>query len=291
MLYAVSHTTNYLYTEPVSLCHNLVHLRPRPLPRQVCHQSQLIVQPEPRTLQSQMDYFGNPMTLFTIQEPHRKLSITAKHRIEVTPSDPLRLLDTPSWEQVRDLMKTARAPAFLEAYQFVFDSHYVQRSTEFIAYAASSFTPGRPLLDAVMHLTHRIHREFRYDAKATSLTTPVREVLLHRHGVCQDFAHLQIGCLRSLGLAARYVSGYLQTKPPPGREKLIGSDASHAWLSAFCPGTGWVDFDPTNNMMPAEQHVTVAWGRDYDDISPVKGVILGGGIHTMTVAVDVAPIA
>jgi transglutaminase-like putative cysteine protease len=291
MLYAVSHTTTYHYTEPVSLCHNLLHLCPRQSPRQTCHHSQLFVSPEPATLQTQLDYYSNPMTLFTLQVPHQELKLSAQHRIEVHAADSIRLHDSPPWEQVRDLLLTDRAPAFLEAYQFVFDSHYVQRCVELRHYAASSFTPDRPLLDAMMHLTHRIHRDFRYDAKATSLATPLREVLLHKHGVCQDFAHLQIGCLRSLGLPARYVSGYLQTKPPPGRERLIGVDASHAWLSVFCPGVGWVDFDPTNNMIPADQHITIAWGRDYDDVSPVKGIILGGGNHSMSIAVDVASIA
>jgi transglutaminase-like putative cysteine protease len=290
MLYAVSHTTTYHYTEPVSLCHNLLHLHPRYFPRQLCHESQLLVTPEPLVLQSQLDYFGNPMTLFTIQEAHRQLSIVARHRIEVTAGEPLQLQETPPWERVRDLLKTERAPALLEAYQFVFDSLYVQRSAELTEYVAPSFTAERPLLEAVMHLTHRIHRDFRYDAKATSLATPLREVLQHRHGVCQDFAHLEIGCLRSLGLSARYISGYLETRPAPGRERLVGSDASHAWVSVFCPGVGWVDFDPTNNMIPAAEHITIAWGRDYDDISPVKGIIMGGGNHSMSIAVDVVPI-
>jgi len=288
MLYNVSHTTSYQYTDAVSLCHNLVHLRPRAAPRQTCHQSSMIVQPEPRAWEYLQDYFGNPINLFTIQEPHKKLSIVAKHRIEVAPNPGVPLADSLAWEQARDWLGTERTPAALEAYQFAFDSHYIQRDAELRGYAEPSFAPGRPILEAVMDLTERIHREFRYDAKATSIATPLGEVLEHRHGVCQDFAHLQIGCLRSLGLAARYVSGYLQTKPPAGRERLIGADASHAWMSVFCPDIGWVDFDPTNNLIPSEQHITIAWGRDYDDISPVKGVILGGGRHTMSIAVDVA---
>lgn len=194
-----------------------------------------------------------------------------------------------SWEEVRDSIRTDRN--HLEACQFTYDSHYVARSNALLEYAAPSFAAGRPMLDAVADLTARIHREFRYDAKATTLATPLKEVLQHRHGVCQDFAHLAIGCLRSLGLAARYVSGYLQTNVPEGKERLIGADASHAWLSVFCPDVGWVDFDPTNNMIPADRHLTIAWGRDYDDVSPIKGVILGGGSHTMTIAVDVAPLA
>ena len=289
MLYNISHTTNYLYTEPVSLCHNLVHLRPRQAPRQTNLQSHMLVQPEARAMEHLLDYFGNPISVFTIQEPHRKLSIKMTHRIEVTPIEAVCLADSPAWEQVREMLRTVRSPSVLEAFQFVFDSHYIQRNAELAAYAEPSFAPGRPLLEAAMDLTERIHREFRYDSKATSLATPLSEVLEHRHGVCQDFAHLQIACLRSLGLAARYVSGYLQSKPPPGRERLVGVDASHAWLSVFCPNAGWVDFDPTNRVIPSDQHITIAWGRDYDDISPVKGVVLGGGTHAMSIYVDVAP--
>jgi len=289
MHYNVTHSTKYAYTEPVSLCHNLVHLRPRITPRQTCHQSNLLVQPEPRALVHQNDYFGNPIALFTIQEPHKKLSITVKHRIEVKPNEPINLQESPPWEAVRDGLKTDRSPAALDAYQFTSDSHYVPRAAELFGYAEPSFAPGRPLLDAVMDLTTRIHTDFRYDPKATTLATPLADVLKHRRGVCQDFAHLQLGCLRALGLAARYVSGYLQTRSVAGRDQLVGADASHAWIAVYCSKFGWVDFDPTNNLIPSEHHLTIAWGRDYDDISPVKGVIFGGGTHTMTIAVEVAP--
>ena len=179
----------------------------------------------------------------------------------------------------------------MEACSFTFDSHYVKRSPALAEYATPSFAPGRPILDATADLSARIHREFRYDAKATTISTPLAEVLANRHGVCQDFAHLAIGCLRSLGLAARYVSGYLESRPPPGRARLVGADASHAWLAVFAPGLGWVDFDPTNNVLPSERHLTLAWGRDYGDVSPIRGVILGGGSHTMSISVDVAPLA
>ncbi len=289
MLYNVTHATEYVYSESVSLCHNLVHLQPRSAPRQRCHQTHLTVHPDPRALVHQYDYFGNPIALFTIQEPHKKLSISVKHRIEVQPLEPVPLNTSLAWETVRDALVSNRAPIVLDAYQFTFDSHFVPRVAGLAEYAESSFPPGRPLLEAVMDLTSRIHADFRYDARATSLSTPLAEVLTHRHGVCQDFAHLQIGCLRSLGLAARYVSGYLQTRCPEGRERLVGADASHAWISVFCPNLGWVDFDPTNNVIPSDQHITLAWGRDYDDISPVKGVVLGGGTHTMAIAVDVTP--
>jgi transglutaminase-like putative cysteine protease len=288
MLYAVTHTTTYAYADAVSLCHNLVHLRPRAVPWQTCRDSQLIVTPEPRTVTHQLDYFGNPISLFTIQEPHKKLQITATHRIETAPALVPQGARGESWEQVRDAVKSDRA--LLDACQFTFDSHYIARSAGLLDYAAPSFPAGRALLDGVADLTGRIHQEFRYDATATTLATPLADVLAHRHGVCQDFAHLAIGCLRSLGLPARYVSGYLQTKAAEGSERLVGADASHAWLSVFCPGAGWVDFDPTNNIAPSDRHLTIAWGRDYDDVSPIKGVILGGGSHTMTIAVDVVAI-
>jgi transglutaminase-like putative cysteine protease len=284
MLYSVTHTTTYTYTDPVSLCHNLVHLRPRVAPRQTCIDTELLVMPEPRAMVRQHDYFGNPVSLFTIQEPHKKLEITARHRIEIT-GPTIEIAGRMSWEETRDALHLNRT--HLDGLQFVFDSHYVKQSAKLLEYAAPSFAPGRPLLDAAADLTSRIHRDFRYDAKATTLATPLADVLAQRRGVCQDFAHLAIGCLRSLGLAARYVSGYLQTNVPEGKERLIGADASHAWLSVYCPDVGWVDFDPTNNMTPSERHITIAWGRDYDDVSPIKGIILGGGSHTMTIAVDV----
>jgi transglutaminase-like putative cysteine protease len=239
---------------------------------------------------SRLDYFGNPASFFTVQEPHRQLTITAVHVIEVIPPAVPDPTATPPWETVRDLLARDRGPAAVEACQFVFDSPYVHASPELTAYAAVSFDPGRPLLQAVLDLTGRIHTEFRYDPRATTLATPLQEVFANRRGVCQDFAHLQIACLRSQGLAARYISGYLCTMAPPGRERLVGADASHAWLSVYCPGHGWIDIDPTNNVIPSDKHVLLAWGRDYDDVSPIKGVILGGGQHTVKVAVDVVPL-
>ncbi len=175
----------------------------------------------------------------------------------------------------------------LDAYQFAFDSHYVKKDAQLTAYATPSFPPGRPILEAVLDLTHRIFTEFQFDSYATTIDTPLQELLEKRRGVCQDFAHLGIGSLRSLGLAARYVSGYLLTNPPPGQKRLIGADMSHAWLSVFVPGFGWIDFDPTNDVIPREKHITLAWGRDYDDVSPIKGVILGGGRHSISVGVNV----
>jgi transglutaminase-like putative cysteine protease len=181
-----------------------------------------------------------------------------------------------------------RSPTILDAYQFVFDSRYIQCGADLARYAAPSFDAGRPLLEVVQDLTRRIHTDFRYDQQATTLATPLRDVLENRRGVCQDFAHLQIGCLRSMGVPARYVSGYLRTRPNLERPPAVGAHASHAWLSVFCPDFGWIDVDPTNDLIPSDTHITLAWGRDYDDVSPIKGVILGGGHHTVAVAVDVA---
>jgi transglutaminase-like putative cysteine protease len=298
MIYRVTHTTTYAYSEPVTLCHNLVHLTPRDTPGQKSRHHQLLVSPLPAVAKSHTDFFGNHAQFFTVQEPHKRLSVTARSSTHVTPIPPPDAHQTPPWEQTRAALETDHSAHGLETYQFAFDSPYVKTSPELADYAAGSFPAGRPLLDALLDLTRRIHHDFRYDHTATTVATPIHEVLRLRRGVCQDFAHLQIGCLRSLGLAARYVSGYLLTNPPPGQQRLIGADASHAWLSVYCPvqeeGPGpwtagaWIDVDPTNNQIPSHKHITLAWGRDYDDVSPIKGVVLGGGDHSVAVGVDVA---
>jgi transglutaminase-like putative cysteine protease len=289
MLYRIRHITTYHYSDPVSLCHNLAHLTPRNSPFQECFETDLRISPEPAVMTIQRDFFGNPATFFSIQEPHTTLDVIAQHVVEITPRTGTFSLASPSWESVRDQLAQHVDEELLLAYAFAFDSPYIQTSEELAEFAASSFTPGRPLLEATLDLTKKIHREFRYDPKATTVTTPLREMFVNRRGVCQDFAHLQIGCLRSLGLAARYISGYLCTEPPPGQPRLVGADASHAWLSVYCPNLGWIDFDPTNGVIPGDKHILVAWGRDYDDVSPIKGVILGGGQHRVTVGVDVIP--
>jgi transglutaminase-like putative cysteine protease len=198
--------------------------------------------------------------------------------------------ESPAWETVRDSVPGDHSEEGLNAYQFVFDSIRVSAKPELATYARDSFPPGRPLLEAVFDLTARIHQDFRFDPKATEVTTPVETFFEKRRGVCQDFSHLQIACMRSLGLPARYVSGYLRTLPPPGRPRLVGSDASHAWCAAWCPRFGWVDFDPTNNCVPSDGHITLAWGRDYSDVSPIRGVLLGGAKHSLKVGVDVMPL-
>jgi len=289
MLYKVVHTTIYDYVEPVSLCHNVLHLAARSGFWQTRRSSELRISPPPSVMTERIDFFGNIATFATIEEPHRQLSVTAINVIDLAPISHPQAELTPPWDTVRDQMRSDPRPDVLAASQFVFDSPYVASGEPFAAYAGPSFPPGRPILEAVRDLTARIHDEFRYDPTATTIATPIKEVLQQRHGVCQDFAHLQIGCLRSLGLAARYVSGYL-VNARPDRPALVGSEASHAWVSFFCPGFGWIDIDPTNNQVPCDHHILLAWGRDYDDVSPIKGVILGGGTHTVKVEVELNPI-
>jgi transglutaminase-like putative cysteine protease len=290
MRYKVSHTTVYSYDETVPICHNEVRLAPRNLPRQRCLSNRLLVKPQPASIQRRLDYFGNDVSFFAIEEGHQKLTVTALSKVQVDASPPFDAASTAPWEQVRDSLAADRTPAGLEAYQHVFDSLHVQTSGELASYAAPSFTPGRPCLEAVLDLTRRIHVDFAFDRAATSVSTSIDEVLRLRRGVCQDFAHLEIGCLRSIGLAARYVSGYLLTAPPVGQPRLVGTDASHAWLSVYCGVAGWVDVDPTNDAIPSTRHVLLAWGRDYSDVCPIKGVFIGGGGHRMTVSVDVLPL-
>jgi transglutaminase-like putative cysteine protease len=290
MQYRVSHTTTYRYAEPVSVCHNELRLTPRDRPGQNLLRSQLLVEPAPSTLQRDLDYFGNAITFLTLQEPHLDLKITAMSHVELT-APATKLPQAPAWEVVAERLRSERTVEGLAAFELSLDSPLVRTDADVQRFAAPSFPPGRSLLDGVRDLVHRIHAEFVYDPDATCVSTPIADVLRERRGVCQDFAHVAIACLRALGLAARYVSGYIETVPAPGRERLLGADASHAWLAVYVPEHGWVDFDPTNDLVPDGSHVTLAWGRDYGDVPPVKGVVLGGGEHSMDVAVDVLPLS
>ena len=277
-----THTTTYLYTEPVSICHTEVHLTPRDGRNQRLLDHNLSIVPMPEATFSHKDYFGNDVTYFSIHEPHRTLTISAASVIEKTPDIPLEPCLTPAWEEARG-EKWRHADGYaLKDYQFVFPSPRIAPAPEFAAYAEISFTAGRPFLEAAVDLCHRIYTEFHYDQRATTVATSVAEVLESRRGVCQDFAHFMIACLRSLGLAARYVSGYLKAGD------LIGGQASHAWVSVFFPGLGWLDLDPTNDQLVNGNHVTLAWGRDYSDVAPVKGVAIGGGEQVIHVSVAVA---
>lgn len=290
MKYRIRHTTRYVYSEAVSLCHNEVYLRPRNAARQTCHLVQLDVSPPPDTTARRTDYFGNQVEFFTVQERHKRLEVSCQSEVTVEPFAPPMANLTPPWEDVVETMRGSEASRHLEAAQFVFESTYVRYHDPLAQYALQSFTPRRPVIEAALDLTHRVFQDFKYDTCATNVMTPILEVFEHRRGVCQDFAHLMLGCLRSIGVPARYVSGYLQTTPVNGQDRLIGADASHAWVSVYCPSFGWVDFDPTNDTIPSDKHILVAWGRDYADVSPIKGVILGGGQHSLEVAVSVTPI-
>lgn len=286
--YRIHHETRYRYSKPVSLCHNEAHLLPREAPHQRVLQSELRIRPKPAVCLTRKDFFGNAVTYFALQESHDMLVVTAESQVEVTPVPAPDLGHFPPWEEVREHLGSDLGEEALEARQFLLDSPFVSADEPLHRYAVPSFLSGRPMLEAVHDLMRRIHADFVYDPEFTTVATPLAEVLAHRRGVCQDFAHLAIGCLRSLGLAARYVSGYLETVPPPGQPRKVGADASHAWFSVYVPGHGWVDFDPTNDQIPLGQHITTAWGRDYTDITPLKGVIFGGARHALSVAVDVS---
>lgn len=287
LLYEVNHSTRYEYQGSVSVAHHLAHLSPRTTPRQTCFSQTLTIDPVPGALTTRPDYFGNSASLFTIAAAHKYLDVAFRSRVAVAPAFIPESHESPTWENIRGLCRGDRSGLSLEAMEFVHDSPRVRIDMNYAQYAGPSFTPGRPVMDAVIDLTRRIHKDFAFDPKATSVSTTVEEFFQTRRGVCQDLAHLQIACLRSLGLPARYVSGYLETDPPPGQTKLVGADASHAWISFYCPGIGWIDVDPTNNCLPSLRHITVAWGRDYSDVSPLRGVLLGGGKHILTVSVDV----
>jgi transglutaminase-like putative cysteine protease len=273
MVLKVRHRTVYRYAHPVALSHNQVVSEPRETPSQKLLSNQLDIEPAPNYTSRRRDVFGNWLTYFTLEEPHRELSIVTRSEVEVTPAE----RPVPS---KRDEFS---------ALQFRYASPLVPTLPELASYAQGSFAPERPLLESLQELNSRIHADFEYRPGSTDITTPLPQVLISRRGVCQDFAHLLVGMARSLGLSARYVSGYLLTNPPPGKARLVGADASHAWASVFLPSTGWVDFDPTNNMLCGDSHVTQAWGRDYHDVSPVRGVVLGGGKQTVGVYVDVLP--
>lgn len=291
MRYAVTHKTTLAYEQPVSISQHVLRLEPRDTLRQTMLGFDLDVDPMPSQQGNRTDFFGNHVHHLTIQTPHDTLTVESRSSIDVIPRESeIAISESPAWEQVADsLLEQTMTP--LGAAYFAFPSPYVSWRSVVQEYALPSFAPGRPVLEAVMDLTSRIFADFEYKGGVSDVWTPVHDVVEMRQGVCQDFAHLEIACLRSLGIPARYVSGYLLTHPPPGQEKLVGSDASHAWLAAWAGDLGWVDFDPTNNLMPDFEHVTVGWGRDYGDLSPMNGFITGGGAHTVSVGVDVASVS
>lgn len=289
MKYLISHTTRYDYEQPVGSCYNLAYMLPRDTAQQKLKQVDIQVQPSIAMSNRRSDYFGNQVFQFSIEQDHTQLSVTVTSEVEIDKVQSNRNLDFGNTcTYARERLRESSDEACLNAREFLLDSPMIQQHPELAAYAAPSFADDRPFLSAVMELNERIYRDFIYDPEFSDVATPLSEVFKHKRGVCQDFAHFAIGCLRSLGYPARYVSGYLETLPPPGQEKLIGTDATHAWFAVYSSGEGWFEFDPTNNKMAGEQHITTAWGRDYSDVTPLKGVIFGGGqTHQLSVSVDV----
>ncbi|TAK79419.1 MAG: transglutaminase family protein [Aquabacterium sp.] len=297
----VEHETHYEYGSAVEQAHHLAYLRPCQDAHQQLQDHHLSIQPQPASRHVQCDVYGNTRTCFSLAEPHAELRVTAHSRVSLTPRhagfDPAR---TPPWEQVRERLAFRAGGVFEPAAEFSFASPFVPMHAELRAYARASFRPGRSLGEAAVELMRRIHRDFRYDSASTEISTPVLEAFEQRVGVCQDFAHVMIGCLRALGLAARYISGYLLTEPLPGQPRLVGADASHAWVAVWCPvldaeGTEqgepvWLELDPTNDCLAETRHVRLAVGRDYGDVTPLRGVIRGGGKHTLVVRVTTRPV-
>ncbi len=290
MHYRIIHRTTYTYESPVTVCHYVARLAPRALPGQECPWHEVHIRPEPVERATRLDYFGNTTLYFEIEGAHAQLEVISRSLVEVGMPEVIDPLATPAWQAIRDACQASVWSSAATASELACASALVPVGPEFADYARASFAAGRPVLDAVCDLNRRIHEDFLFDPTATDIATPVAQVLQQRRGVCQDFAQVMIACLRSLGLPARYVSGYLETVPPPGRDKLVGADASHAWISVFCgEQAGWVDADPTNNVLPCERHITLAWGRDFADVSPLRGVTIGSGEQYLQVAVDVLP--
>jgi transglutaminase-like putative cysteine protease len=289
--YKITHATTYSYTAPVSVCHNTLMLTPRESRQVACHTHRLTIRPTPVVSNRRKDLFGNLVHAISIEENHRQLVIHASCKVSVLDVTLPEYESSPAWEEVAAAVKEQTDPNWLSVCPFVFDSPRISRSRVFAAYAAESFIEGRPILSATADLTARIHRDFEYNKKATDVNTTTADAFHLKQGVCQDFAHIFVCCLRSIGLPARYVSGYLRTIPPAGKPRLQGADQSHAWGAVYCgPELDWIDFDPTNNCAAGNDHIPIAWGRDYGDVVPIKGVFLGGGEHTLQVSVDVCPI-
>ena len=285
MLYRITHSTRYDYPSPVTQCFTEARLTPRVFAGQQVREHSLELIPFPAFSHQRKDYFGNDVSTFAIFERHDRFAAIASSVVDVQPVS-TNIVSSPPWEAVRDQLALPLDADSIAASEFIFDSPYISALTELFEYARPTFTPGRPLLSGVAaKLTTRIHDEFKYQPRSTTIDTPLLEVLQSRRGVCQDFAHLMIGTLRSLRLSARYVSGYIRSGP-----RFQGAAASHAWVSAFDPQNGWLGFDPTNNMMTSDAHITLAWGRDYSDVTPVKGLTLGGGGQSVEVEVRVQPL-
>lgn len=288
MRYRVQHTTRYAYGSPVELAAHMVHLRPRPQFWQTVVSETIVTDPVPARRQDGLDHFGNHVTWLFLDLPHPDFEVTSDSVVEVdrpAPPDPLL---TPAWESV---VQATREPGGWEAAEFQFGTPMAPINAESKAYVEKSFPAGRPVLEGVLDLNERFYADFKFRSGVTTISTPVSQVMQRREGVCQDFSHAVISGLRGIGIPARYTSGYIRTKPPPGQVKRKGADQSHAWVGAWLgPEFGWIDIDPTNGICIRDEHVLLGWGRDFSDVSPVRGVILGGGDHSVLVSVDLEPL-
>lgn len=294
MEFQLSHITTYNYESGVSFCHNIATIKPKTMLGQTLLEYKLEISPIPSETTERLDFFGNTITRFSIQKQHTELKVSALSRVLRDYSLQPNIENSVSGkkinlEQALQALKI-NSPDTFEVKQYILESIFINNiSADIKTYAEQSFKPNRPIFEATYELMQRIYTEFDFDSKFSTIATPIHEVLKAKKGVCQDFAQIAIACVRSVGLPARYVSGYIETLAPPGKIKLVGTDASHAWFSVYIPTFGWIDFDPTNNQIPKNQHITVAWGRDYYDVPPLKGVIYSTGKNKMKVAVDIRP--
>lgn len=291
MVYSLSHITEYEYEDTVSYCHNIAILKPRATDGQQLIDFKLNLDPQPEEVSETIDYFGNHIHRFSIQHQHKKLKVVSKSKVKrESKENTYGVISAITLKETKEILAQNK-PDILNAKQFALESPLIRKMDMGIRnYAHDILHEDQSLYDGAFNLMQRIYNDFEYVPGYTNIATPINEVIIDRKGVCQDFAQMAIACLRSVGMPARYVSGYLETLPPPGQEKLVGADASHAWFSVFIPGMGWVDFDPTNNKLASEQYITLAWGRDYYDVPPLKGVIYTNGDNTMKVSVDLRPV-
>ncbi|GBF51423.1 cysteine protease [Leptospira ryugenii] len=286
--YKVLHKTKYFYEDYVAYCHNMAHMYPLTSRHQECFRTHITVLPKPVVSSFRRDYFGNQVFLFSVEDPHKTLEVTVESTIRTHSQEVgYDLSRSRPWNEIKGLIAESFLEQDINAQEYLFPSPFIYIRDGFADFAKIHFTKGKPVFQACLDFIQDMYKTFKYDAKATTINTPIEQVLQERKGVCQDFSHLAIACLRSIGVPARYVSGYLETQPPPGQQKLRGTDASHAWVSVYCPDLGWLDFDPTNGKMITDEYVITAIGRDYSDVSPLKGIIFGGGKHKLIVEVDV----
>ncbi|XDD46414.1 transglutaminase domain-containing protein [Leptospira sp. WS39.C2] len=285
--FRVIHKTKYSYDDFVAYCHNMAHMYPLTTTHQDCYRTHVTVNPKPVVSSFRRDYFGNQVFLFSVEDPHRFLEVVVESTVRTHQSFDFDLSKSTPWEHIYDLIHESALDADLQAIEFIQPSPFIPSKQLYSDFISNIFTNNKPVFQGALELTQYIFQNFQYDPKATNINTPLEQVLFERKGVCQDFSHLMIAALRSLKIPCRYVSGYLETLPPPGIQKLQGSDATHAWVSVYCPTFGWMDFDPTNGKMISEEYIITAIGRDYSDVSPLKGILFGGGKHKLKVEVDV----